>query len=63
MEVKILFYSRFKLRCDTRFQHAITACSCVFKVITLVSSNQGNNFENATACSKRMFKTTVATQL
>jgi len=25
-----------KLRCDSRFQHAFTACSCVFKVITLV---------------------------
>jgi len=38
------------------------------KVITLktqllVGSNQGNYFENATACSKRMLKTTVATQL
>jgi len=29
----------------------------------LVGSNQGNYFENATACSKRMRKTTVATQL
>jgi len=29
----------------------------------LVGSNQGNYFENATACSKRMLKTTVATQL
>ena len=29
-----------KLRCDCRFQHAFTACSCVFKVITLVGSNQ-----------------------
>jgi len=36
---------------------------CVFKEITLVGSNQGNFFENATACSKRMLKTTVATQL
>ncbi len=33
------------------------------KEITLVDSNQGNLFENATACSKRMRKTTVATQL
>jgi len=52
-----------KLRCDERFAHAFTACGCVFKEITLVGSNQGNNFENATACSKRTLKTTVATQL
>jgi len=25
------------------------SCSCIFKVITLVGSNQGNYFENATA--------------
>jgi len=25
-----------KLRCDNRFQRAFTACSCVFKEITLV---------------------------
>jgi len=29
----------------------------------LVGSNQGNYFENATTCSKRTLKTTVATQL
>jgi len=52
-----------KLRCDSRFQRALTACSCVFKVYTLIGSNQGKYFENATACSKRMLKTTVATQL
>jgi len=52
-----------KLCCDCRFQRAFTACSCVFKVITLVGSNQGNYFENATACSKRTLKTTVVTQL
>ncbi len=52
-----------KLCCDSRFQRAITACSCVFKVITLIGSNQGNFFENPTACSKRTLKTTVATQL
>jgi len=52
-----------KLRCDDRFTHAFTACVCVFKEITLVGSNQGNFFENATACSKRTLKTTVATQL
>ncbi len=52
-----------KLRCDTRFQHAFTACSCVFKVITLVWANQRNFFKNATTCSKRMRKTLVATQL
>jgi len=54
---------RIKLRCDDRFTHAITACGCVFKEITLVGLNQGNFFENATACSKRKLKTTVATQL
>jgi len=52
-----------KLRCDERFTHAFTACGRVFKVITLVWANQGNFFENATACSKRTLKTTVATQL
>ncbi len=45
-----------KLRCDSRFQHAFTACSCVFKEITLVRANQRNFFENATACSKRTLK-------
>jgi len=34
-----------------------------FKEITLVGSNQGNYFENANACSKRMRKTLVTTQL
>jgi hypothetical protein len=29
----------------------------------LIVSNQGNYFENATACSKRTLKTTVATEL
>jgi len=52
-----------KLSCDSRFQRGFTACSCIFKVITLVGSNQGNFFENATTCSKRMLKTRVATQL
>jgi len=47
----------------SRFQRAFTACVCVFKEITLVDSNQGNYFENATACSKRTLKMTVATQL
>jgi len=51
------------LRCDERFTHAFTACGCVFKEITLVRSNQGNYFENATARGKRTLKTTVATQL
>jgi len=55
--------SEFKLSCDSRFQRAFTACSCVFKVITLIGSNQGNFFENATTCSKRMLKTRVTTQL
>ncbi len=52
-----------KMRCDERFTHAFSACGCVFKEITLVCSKQGNYFENATAFSKRMLKTTVATQL
>ena len=52
-----------KLRCDERFTHAFTACSCVFKENTLVGSNQGNYFENKNACSKRTLKTIVATQL
>jgi len=52
-----------KLRCDERFTHAFTACGCVFKEIMLVGSNQGNYLENATACSKRTLKTTVATHL
>jgi hypothetical protein len=55
--------SHLKLSCDERFTHAFTACGCVFKEITLVGSNQGNYFENATTCSKRMLKTRVATQL
>jgi hypothetical protein len=55
--------SPLNLRCDERFTHAFTACGCVFKEITLVGSKQVNYFENATACSKRMLKTTVATQL
>jgi len=47
-------YSRcfFNLRCDNRFQHAFTAWSCVFKVITLVSANQVYYFVNA--CWKRL---------
>jgi len=52
-----------KLSCDSRFQRAFTACSCVFKVITLVWVNQRNFFKNATTCSKRIRKTLVATQL
>ncbi len=51
-----------KLSCDSRFQRAFTACVFVLKVITLVGSNQRNYFENATACSKRTLKTTVATK-
>ncbi len=42
---------KVKLSCDSRFQLAFTAC------------NQGNFFENATTCGKRMRKTLVATQL
>jgi hypothetical protein len=57
------FSLSLRLSCDSRFQRAFTACSCVFKEITLVGSNQGNYFENATACSKCSLKTGVATQL
>jgi len=61
---KMLFHkASLWLRCDERFTHAFTACNCVFKENTLVVSNQGNYFENATACRKRTLKTTVATQL
>jgi len=42
-----------------RLLHAVA----IFKVITLIGSNQGNYFENATACSNRTLKTTVATEL
>ncbi len=49
-----------KLSCDSRFRRAFTAC--VLKEITSVGWNQGNYFENATACSKRTLKTIVATQ-
>jgi len=38
-----------KLSYDSRFQRAFTACSCVFKAITWVGSNQGNYFKNVTA--------------
>ncbi len=37
-------FKLLKLSCDTRFQHAFTACTCVFKVITLVRANQNNYF-------------------
>jgi len=57
----VFFSQNLKLRCDERFTHAFTAWGCVFKEITLVGSNQGNYFENATACSKRTLKKTVAT--
>jgi hypothetical protein len=30
-----LFYDTLKLSCDSRFQHAFSACCCVFKVNTL----------------------------
>jgi len=35
---KLFFKLLLKLNCDSRFQRAFTACSCVFKVITLVGS-------------------------
>jgi len=44
--LKRVYFNSVKLRCDERFTHAFTACSCVFKEITLVGSNQGNYFEN-----------------
>ncbi len=56
-------YLPFKLSCDSRSQRAFTACVCVFKVIMLAWTNQGNYFENTNACCKRTLKTTVATQL
>jgi len=58
-----LQHIKVKLRCDSRFQRAFTAYSCVFKVITLVWANQRHYFENAIACSKRTLKTAVETQL
>jgi hypothetical protein len=58
-----LSFFTLKMRCDERFSHAFTACGCVFEEITLVGSYQGNYFENATTCSNRTLKTTVATQL
>jgi len=62
-KLKELARLSLKLHCDSRFQRVFTACICVFKVITLIGSNQGNYFENAIACSKRTLKTTVAMQL
>ncbi len=58
-----IFHALPKLSCDERFTHAFTAFGCVFKETTLVGLNQSNYFENASACSKRTLKTTVATQL
>ena len=57
----LLWIWSVKARCHTRFQHAFTACCCVFKETTLVASNQRNYLENA--CSKRTLKTRVATRL
>jgi len=59
----LLSSMHLKPRCDDRFQHVFTAWGCVFKVITLVGTNQGNYFENATKGCKRTVKTRVATQL
>jgi len=56
-------FQLIKLSCDSRFQHAFTACICVFKVIMLVLANQSNYFESANACTKRVLKMTVATHL
>jgi hypothetical protein len=52
--------SNLKLRWNTRFQRAFTACGCVFKVIGLLWANY---FKNVTACSERTLKTHVSTQL
>jgi len=51
-----LWKCTLKLSCDSRFQCAFAACSCVFKEITLLWPNQSNFFENKTTCSKRMRK-------
>ncbi len=50
-----------KLSCDSRFQRAFNACSCAFKVITLVWDNQGNYFENARwkRLSQRSFRMVI----
>jgi len=48
-ESRLYYYLLLKLRCDTRFERAFTACGFILKVITLVGSNQSNYFENATA--------------
>jgi len=63
--IEMIFHTKyFNFRLwHCRFQSAFTACSCVFKVITLVWANQRNFFENATTCSKRMRKTLNAMQL
>ncbi len=45
-------------------QQSFSTCVyCMQLLITLVGSIQCNYFENATTCSKRTLKTTVATQL
>ena len=61
--VVVKMFKKNAVHPKTRFRHAFTACSCVFKVITLVGSNHSNYFDNATACSKRTLKMRVATQL
>ena len=55
--------SSLKACCHISFQHAFTACCCVFKEITLVCFIQSNYFENTNAWSNRMLKTRVATSL
>ena len=54
---------KFEIKCfKAKLQRSFSTCFyCVFKVITLVGSNQRNFFENATACSKSTLKTTVTT--
>ena len=43
--------SNLKPSCDTLFQHAFTACCCVYRVEhNYLGLNQGNHFENTTTC-------------
>ena len=54
--------------CKGLLPQAFSTCaycmrSFIFKVVTLVGSNQHNYFENTTACSNRTPKTRVATRL
>ncbi len=65
MNVKISVAKNYQFMLSNKaaLRPSFSACSSIFKVIILISPNQGNYFENATACRKRTLKTTVATQL